>query len=100
MEDLRTWLAEIDSIGQLKRVSGASPELEIGIINEINGQRRGPALLFDDIPGYRKGFRMLTSSITNAKRLSVTLGLRDVANDQELVARLEGKMHEFERNAG
>jgi UbiD family decarboxylase len=99
MQDLREWLKEIEGLGQLTRVSGASPDLEIGIISEINGQRRGPALLFDDIPGYRKGFRILTGSITNSKRLSVTLGLRDVANDQELVERLEGKMHEFERNA-
>lgn len=99
MEDLRSWLQEIETLGQLKRVSGASTDLEIGIISEINGQRRGPALLFDDIPGFRKGFRILTGSITNATRLSVTLGFGDIANDQELVGRLEGKMHEFERKA-
>ncbi|MGH7817940.1 MAG: UbiD family decarboxylase [Candidatus Binatia bacterium] len=41
----------------------------------------------------------MTGSIANTKRLSVTLGYRDIANDQELVARLEGKMNEFERKA-
>jgi UbiD family decarboxylase len=99
MEDLRGWLKKIEAMGQLKSVIGASADLEIGIISELNGQRRGPALLFDEIPGFRKGFRILTGSITNAKRLSATLGYGDITNDQELVARLEGKMHEFERKA-
>jgi hypothetical protein len=40
-----------------------------GVISEINGQRRGPVLLFGEIPGFRKGFRIVTGSILNAKRL-------------------------------
>ncbi|MBM4297296.1 MAG: UbiD family decarboxylase [Deltaproteobacteria bacterium] len=99
MDDLRSWLEEIEALGQLKRVAGASADLEIGIISEINAQRRGPALLFDDIPGHRKGFRILTGSTTNARRLSVTLGMGEVATDREMVQRLEGKMGEYERNA-
>jgi hypothetical protein len=39
------------------------------VISEINGQRRGPVLLFGEIPGFRKGFRIVTGSILNAERL-------------------------------
>jgi len=99
MEDLRSWLKEIDALGELKRVDGADAELEIGVITEINGQRRGPALLFDEIPGFQKGFRILSGSVLTAKRLGVTLGFRDVDTDQQLVSRLEGKMSEYERRA-
>jgi 3-polyprenyl-4-hydroxybenzoate decarboxylase len=55
MEDLRDWLKEVDTLGQLQRVDGADADLEIGVITELNGQRRGPALLFDEIPGFPKG---------------------------------------------
>ena len=95
MEDLRSWMKEIDALGQLQRVNGADADLEIGVITEINGQRRGPALLFDEIPGFQKGYRILTGSTLNAKRLALTLGFRDVDTDQQLVLRLEGKMSEF-----
>jgi len=99
MDDLRAWLKEIDALGQLKQVNGASTDLEIGVITEINGQRRGPALLFDNIPGFQKGFRILSGSSLNAKRLALTLGFRDIDTDQQLISRLEGKMSEFERKA-
>src|SRR5918992_4018992 len=99
MEDLRSWLKEVEDLGQLRHVHGADANIEIGVITEINGQRRGPVLLFDDIPGFRRGFRILTGSILNARRLALTLGYRDINSDQEIVSRLEGKMIEFERRA-
>jgi UbiD family decarboxylase len=99
MEDLRQWLENVGRVGQLQTVRGASADLEIGVISEINGQRRGPVLLFDEIPGFRKGFRILTGSILNAKRLALTLGYQDINTDQSLVSFLEKQMHEFELNA-
>ena len=99
MEDLRDWLEEVDGLGQLKRVKGADANLEIGLMTEVNGQRRGDALLFDEIPGFQKGFRVLTGSMLNAKRLALTLGYRDVDNDQQLVSRFQGKMIGFEQAA-
>ena len=99
MEDLRDWLKEVEGLGQLKRVKGAEANLEIGLMTEVNGQRRGAALLFDEIPGFRKGFRVLTGSMLNAKRLALTLGYRDIDSDQQLVSRLQGKMIAFEQAA-
>ena len=99
MQDLRDWLNEVEGLGELKRVKGADANLEIGLMTEVNGQRRGAALLFDEIPGFQKGFRVLTGSMLNARRLALTLGYRDVDSDQQLVSRLQGKMIGFEQAA-
>ena len=99
MQDLRDWLDEVEGLGELKRVKGADANLEIGLMTEVNGQRRGAALLFDEIPGFQKGFRVLTGSMLNARRLALTLGYPDVDSDQQLVSRLQGKMIGFEQAA-
>ena len=96
MYDLRYWLQEVEGLGYLKRVQGANPHLEIGIITELNCRRKGPALLFDEIPGFPAGRRILTGTILDAPRLGLTLGQRGVSSSEELVARLEGKMTEYE----
>src|SRR5918912_1547104 len=99
MLDLRGWLKEGEALGQLKHVKGADANLEIGLMTEVNGQRRGAALLFDEIPGFHKRFKILTGSMLNAKRLALTLGYHDIDSDQQLVSRLQGKMIAFERAA-
>jgi UbiD family decarboxylase len=96
MHDLRSWLREVERLGNLKRVQGADPNLEIGIITELNCRRKGPALLFDSIAGFPQGRKILTGTILDAPRLGLTLGHRGVGSSEELVARLEGKMTEYE----
>ncbi|HEV7717547.1 MAG TPA: hypothetical protein VGO70_01070, partial [Arsenicitalea sp.] len=57
--DLREFLERVDALGELKRVSGAGWDLEMGCLAELiyhAGQENPPAILFDDIPGY-PGFR-------------------------------------------
>ena len=99
MTDLRSWLKDIEGLGQLKKVDGADPHLEMGILTEVNCKRRGPVLLFDNIKGHTQGFRMITGAILDAQRLGLTLGLSDVHTDQELVSRLEGKVIDWEQRA-
>ncbi len=96
MDDLRSWLKEIEACGKLRTVDRADPYLEIGILTEINCRRRGPALLFDHIRGFPKGRRILTGTLLDAHRLGLALGYRDIRSDQDLVSRLEGKMTEYE----
>ncbi len=100
MHDLRSWLQEVERLGNLKRVSGADPNLEIGIITELNCRRKGPTLLFDSMPGFAQGRRILTGTILDAPRLGLTLGQRGVDSSEELVARLEGKMTDYEHASG
>ena len=61
-DDVRQWLELVESMGELKRIDGADWDLEIGTMAElIYRERTGtiPALLFDQIKGYPKGFRIL-----------------------------------------
>jgi len=44
-------MAELDDLNEIRAVDGADWDLEIGTICELNYERRGPALLFDNIKG-------------------------------------------------
>ncbi|MBW1801036.1 MAG: UbiD family decarboxylase, partial [Deltaproteobacteria bacterium] len=64
--------------GDLKRINGANWDLEMGAIVELvfrEGRRPKPAMIFDDIPGYPKGFRTLFGMLGSTWRIAKTLGL-------------------------
>ena len=97
--NLRKYIQDINEIGELKIVEGADWNLEIGAITDLNAKKRGPALLFDNIKGYPKGYCVLTCMLSGPKRLSYVLGL-DLTNDhQKLVSSLEGKPYDWEEAA-
>ncbi|OFW16746.1 MAG: ubiquinone biosynthesis protein UbiD [Acidobacteria bacterium RIFCSPLOWO2_02_FULL_67_21] len=98
--DLREWIARVKQLGELQHVSGAHWDLEIGTISEINYRRKPPAaLLFDDIAGYPRGHRVLTGSMSNARRMAVTLGLDPDLDTTRLVQALRGKPLQWEAAA-
>ncbi|WP_297296171.1 UbiD family decarboxylase [uncultured Methylovirgula sp.] len=75
-QDLREFIALAEQIGSVRHIAGAQVFHEIGGITEVAaGLVHAPALLFDDIPGYAKGFRVFTNATTNAKRAALALGL-------------------------
>jgi len=85
-------LRDIEAAGELKEVRGADWNLELGAISELNVKKeRPPALLFDEIKGYPKGFRVLTSSTSSPSRLSSILRLPVQATHKGLVQQLRGK---------
>ena len=61
--------------GAVQTITGANRDLEIGCIAELSAQREGPALLFDEIPGYPRGFRVLANYMGTAPACAVALGL-------------------------
>lgn len=74
--DLREFIGLVDGIGDLRRVSGASLDREIGAITEVAaGDPQCPALLFDDIPGQPRGNRVFTNATVNSRRAALALGL-------------------------
>ena len=98
--ELRSWIARIESLRELQHVSGAHWDREIGAISEINYRRKpSAALLFDDIVGYPHGYRVLTGSLSNARRMAVTLGLDPDLDTIGLVQALRGKPLEWEAAA-
>src|SRR6202453_4979493 len=85
-QDLRSWLAEMDAAGEIQRIDGANREREIGGIVDIYQRRIGnPAVLFDEIPGYPRGHRVLANLLTSVRRINLTLGLRGDSTEIELV---------------
>ena len=85
-KDLRDWIAEIDEAGELRRVSGAEREEEIGGITDIHQRGMGnPAVMFDDIPGFARGYRVLSNLLTSVPRINITLGLPADASEMELI---------------
>lgn len=64
--DLREWLEQAECIGELKRISGAHWDREMGPLTQLMHEKyktRTPALLFDEIPDYPKGFCTLWGRI-------------------------------------
>lgn len=94
-QDLRDWLSRIDALGELKQVSGADWNLELGCITELNNRSRGPCLLFDDIPGYPAGFRVATGATGSPARLAATLRLPTDLGTPQLVQALRAKSREW-----
>ena len=76
--DLRAFLAAVEDGGELKAVSGAHWDREIGAVTEVLYREKvdkSPLLLFDDVPGYPKGMRCLYGMLGSPLRLALGLGL-------------------------
>jgi 4-hydroxy-3-polyprenylbenzoate decarboxylase len=87
-DGLRGFLARLEEMGEVEKIAGADWNLEIGALTETVAARkpgRAPALLFDDIPGYPRGFRILSGAANGLRRLALALGLPDPQSDMELV---------------
>ena len=98
--DLRAWLSEVRKFGELRDVTGADWNLELGAISELNVKKDlPPALLFDEIAGYPKGWRVLTCSTSSPARLSSILRLPIQKTHKGLVEALRGKPAQWQAEA-
>ena len=76
--DLRDFLTAVEERGELKHVKGAAWDVEMSSIVELiyrEGKGHRPAVMFDEVPGYPKGFRALFGTIGSTWRIAKTLGL-------------------------
>jgi UbiD family decarboxylase len=98
--DLRAWLDEARRLGELREVEGADWNLELGTISELNVKKTNPpALLFDAIPGYPKGYRVLTCSTSSPARLASILRIGPEASHGGLVRKLRGRPARWQAEA-
>src|SRR2546425_265239 len=75
---LRDWLQRVDQLGELIEVNGAQWDREMGALTQMlteSARGTAPAILFDEVPGYPKGFRTLYGQFSTIKRVALTLGL-------------------------
>lgn len=82
--DLREWMREAERLGELRTVLGATWQEEIGLAADVVvASDHGPAVLFDEVPGCPKGFRLLIN-VFAGKRRNMTLGFPEHLSKQEL----------------
>jgi UbiD family decarboxylase len=76
VQDLREWIARVDELGELTRIDGADPYLEVGgLVDLYQWEMGNPALLFDRLRGYRPGYRLLANVFTSLRRIALSLEL-------------------------
>src|SRR6266851_3857549 len=92
--DIREFLVRIEAAGELLRVPGAHWDLEMGTLAEIvyHTKPEPPAILFEDVPGYPKGMRLLSGATNSSKRLAITLGFPVPNNPLDVVRSYRDRM--------
>jgi UbiD family decarboxylase len=94
--DLREFIDAAQALGDLRVVKGANWDLEIGCITELSAEQEGPLLLFDAIPGYPEGFRIVTNFLATPSRFAVALGLRHDLPKMEILRAWREKSRRLE----
>ena len=93
--DLRTFIDGTARIGELKQIDGADWNLEIGCLTELMAEQEGPLLLFDNVPGYPKGFRIAANVLATARRFALALGLPTDAPKLEILRTWRNKIRDL-----
>lgn len=74
--DAREWIARVREIGELRDVSGVDWEAGIGEVTEmLDHAEDSPCVLFDAVPGYPAGRRVIVNCNGTPGRQAVTLNL-------------------------
>ena len=83
-DDLREWLVLADRLGEVEYVKGATWEEDIGLAAEaVLREENGPCVVFEDVPGCPKGFRLLMNMFAGTRR-NMTLGFPEHLSKWEL----------------
>ena len=85
--DLRTFVDGVKKLGEYKEIEGADWDLEIGALTEATSEliEDPPMLMFDNIKGYPKGFRVVSLAVASRRRAALALGLPTDKSKLELV---------------
>jgi phenylphosphate carboxylase beta subunit len=74
MKDLRDYIEICEKEGQLQRITAEVDwDLELSHIAKLNEEKKGPALLFENVKGYE--WPVITSTCTTTERLSIIMGM-------------------------
>ena len=86
--DLRDWITAVDALGELRTVRGASWQADIGAVTQMLDHAEGsPCVLFDEVPDYEAGRRVIVNCNGTPGRQAITLGLPpDQANHDGLLS--------------
>jgi len=88
VKDYREWLNLLEANGELHRIRAEVDwNEEIGAITRMVMSARGPALLFENIKGYKHTLcrKILTAGLGNYNRIALLLGLEKGTPPKEIV---------------
>jgi 3-octaprenyl-4-hydroxybenzoate carboxy-lyase len=86
--DQRQWMASLEQQGELRRITAEVDwDREVGAISRRMLEKKGPALLFENIKGYASGrcTKLFVSGLGARSRLALALGFPREASNRELV---------------
>ena len=86
--DLREWIQKLEEVGELKRIrTEVDWNLEIGGILREVCDRRGPALLFENIKDHKDTIctKLFTASLATFQRVALMLGLPKETSYRDLI---------------
>ena len=96
-KDLREFISALQERGELKSIDGATAELEIGAVTQIAAESaQCPAILFDSIPGFSKGQRVLTNAIANKARERLPFGFSQDLTDKDALTAWKDKLKRYQ----
>src|SRR5437870_6379321 len=94
-KDFRSFVAEIERRGNVKVVERADCELEIGALTELMCERMGPMLLFDNINGYPRGYRIAAKPYSTPLRSAIAMGLPEDVSEFEMFKAWRDKVRNY-----
>ena len=95
--DLRQWMSLLEQQGELRRIKAEVDwDREIGAVTRRVLAKKGPALLFENIKGYRDGrcTTLFVSGLGSRSRLALALGFPPDASNRDLVQHVMKKNRE------
>ena len=96
-KDLREYIDAVDRLGELRRVDGADWDLEIGAITEVAARAAQPkVVLFDNIKGYPKGFRVVVNAVCSAATTGLAFGLDPMLSGMDMIKAWKKKLGSYE----
>lgn len=95
--DLRGYIDLVRQAGELRIVSGADWDLEIGAVTEVVARSAAPKmLLFDHIRGYPAGYRVITNAVCSAVTTALAFGLDPKLDGLEMVRAWKERLKRYE----
>jgi UbiD family decarboxylase len=93
---LKEWVETCRNTGDIVEVGGIHWDREMGVLAQLaRRQHQGPAFLFDRIPDYEAGHRVLVNTLGSTRRLALTLRLGEASGHRELCAQWKAKWKEL-----
>jgi len=92
--DLREWIALLEEKGELKRICAEVDwDEELGAIARRNSHKGGPALLFENIKGYKDTAcqKLFTNGLGSTRRLALSLRLPPDSDDRTITRTLKNR---------